>query len=181
MGTCLTYKDIDEHSIEQEGIEKSKKLSLENDVDLVDFIEDPVDIVDTSSIIEEEFNTNDDELSTDTNEEIISAKGTPTIIKVIPINEFKDVENNQIRVSLDRNTIVKKIPTESKTDFVDPEVLRTTEMTSSDELEITTFTESTTTSFEKELLSITKSGNTLRPEITSVTNSETELIPTLVE
>merc|ERR1711915_165794 len=179
--TCLTYKDIDEHSIENESIEKSKKLSLENDVDLVDFIEDPVDIVDTSSIIEEEFDTTDDELSTDTNEEIISAKGTPTIIKVIPINEFKDVENNQIRVSLDRNTIVKKIPTESKTNFVDPEVLKTTEMTSSDELEITTFTESTTTSFEKESLSTTESARTLKPEITSATDSETELMPTLVE
>merc|ERR1711915_1002293 len=181
MGTCLTYKDIDEHSIEQEGIEKSKKLSLENDVDLVDFIEDPVDIVDTSSIIEEEFNATDDELSTDTNEEIISAKGTPTIIKVIPINEFKDVENNQIRASLDRNTIVKKIPTESKTNFVDPEVLKTTEMTSTDELEITTSTESTTTSFEKESLSTTESASTLKPELTSATDSDTELIPTLVE
>jgi len=322
--TCLTYKDIDEHSIEKEGIEKSKKLSLEKDVDLVDFIEDPVDIVDTSNITEEEFDATDDEFSTDSKEEIISAKETPTIIKVIPVNEFTDVENNQIKVSLDRNTIVKKIPnfindndtrkntyeaeleediidkdiesgnskeddllplegindrptqknllltkeisqnnsdvkttdlhvvteisnspqdtttsaienaentkdtlhstfehgeskvipdindkstaveqellipkgetsvmtnmiifedtaTESNTNFVDIEVLKTTEMTSSDELEINTFTDSATTSFETESSSTTEYGSTLKPEITSDIDSETELIPTLVE
>jgi len=322
--TCLTYKDIDEHSIEKEGIEKSKKLSLEKDVDLVDFIEDPVDIVDTSNITEEEFDATDDEFSTDSKEEIISAQETPTIIKVIPVNEFTDVENNQIKFSLDRNTIVKKIPnfitdndtrkntyeaeleediidkdiesgsskeddllplegiidrptqknllltkeisqnnsdvkttdlhvvteisnspqdtttsaienaentkdtlhstfehgeskvipdindkstaveqellipkgetsvmtnmiifentaTESDTNFVEIEVLKTTEMTSSDELEINTFTDSATTSFETESSSTTEYGSTLKPEITSDIDSETELIPTLVE
>merc|ERR1719167_1815750 len=96
--------------LKRRALKKSKKLSLEKDVDLVDFIEDPVDIVDTSNITEEEFNATDDEFSTDSKEEIISAKETPTIIKVIPVNEFTDVENNQIKVLLDRNTIVKKIP-----------------------------------------------------------------------
>merc|ERR1719167_1901624 len=310
--------------LKRRALKKSKKLSLEKDVDLVDFIEDPVDIVDTSNITEEEFNATDDEFSTDSKEEIISAKETPTIIKVIPVNEFTDVENNQIKVLLDRNTIVKKIPnfitdndtrkntyeaeleediidkgiesgnsmeddlfhlesindmppqknllltkeishnnsdvkttdlhvvteisnspqdtttsaienaentkdtlhstfehgeskvipdindkstaveqellipkgetsvmtnmitfedaaTESNTNFVDLEVLKTTEMTSSDELEITTFTDSATTSFETESSSTTEYGSTLKPEITSVIDSETELIPTLVE
>merc|ERR1719167_1135264 len=96
--------------LKRRAIEKSKKLSLGKEVDLVDFIEDPVDIVDTSNITEEAFDATDDEFSTDSKEEIISAKETPTIIKVIPVNEFTDVENNQIKVSLDRNTIVKKIP-----------------------------------------------------------------------